>query len=119
MGTEWVAVAEAINTRLDELGMTQNELAVRSGVSTATLRELQHNRNPRRRSKRLLEAVSQGLRWPAGHLSRVLGGDVDTGTGADDWRAEVGELRDELRDVQRQLGELNQRVSAALTDRQN
>ncbi|MFC7612322.1 helix-turn-helix domain-containing protein [Actinokineospora soli] len=43
MSKDWQAVADAINARLDELEMTQKELADRSGVSVATLRQLQKN----------------------------------------------------------------------------
>jgi transcriptional regulator with XRE-family HTH domain len=71
---DWAAVAEAINTRLAELKMTQQELAQRSGVSVATLRQLQRNYQPKRRSPRTLAAISEGLRWPSQHLSRVLEG---------------------------------------------
>jgi transcriptional regulator with XRE-family HTH domain len=94
MAANWAAVAEAINTRLEELDMTQQELAVKSGVSTATLRELQHNRNPRKRSTRLLEAVSKALRWPAGHLGDVLdGGAEEPWAGSSDLHRAVDQLR--------------------------
>jgi len=72
--TDWAAVAKAINTRLAELKMTQQELAQRSGVSVATLRQLQRNYQPKRRNPRTLAAISEGLRWPPHHLSRVLEG---------------------------------------------
>ena len=74
VGASWAAVADAINTRLAELKMTQQELAQRSGVSVATLRQLQRNYQPKRRNPRTLAAISEGLRWPAHHLSRVLEG---------------------------------------------
>lgn len=74
MGKNWDAVADAINTRMDELQMTQQELAHASSVSPATLRELQHNRNPRKRSSRLLSAISVALDWPSSHLEYVADG---------------------------------------------
>lgn len=104
MGKDWDAVATAINTRMDELQITQRELAENSGVSPATLRQLQHNYAPRRRSPRLLTAVSQGLRWPDDHLARILDGDEPEG-------GDVESLRDDLRQVRDQLERLQERVS--------
>jgi uncharacterized protein YceH (UPF0502 family) len=111
MGKDWDAVAEAINTRLDELQMTQQELSISSGVSTATLRELQHNRNPRRRSNRLLEAISTGLRWPAGHLARVLEGGTGSGHVEADLRAELDQLRGEVSALRERMDVLEGRQS--------
>lgn len=110
MGRDWDAVAKAINTRMDELDMTQQELAVASGVSTATLRELQHNKNPRRRSARLLEAISSALRWPPSHLSQVLQGDVNVANDREGVRGELEQLRGEVT-------ELRARVEALESDR--
>ncbi|QWF79767.1 XRE family transcriptional regulator [Amycolatopsis sp. CA-230715] len=76
MSRNWDQVASAITTRLAELEMTQQELANRSKVSTATLRELSHNRNPRRRSDRLLRAISVALQWPSDHLAQVADGEL-------------------------------------------
>lgn len=73
MGRNWDAVAEAINTRLAELDMTQVELAGKSRVSTATLRQLQHG-VAKRYSPRTLAAISGALSWPSDHLERVATG---------------------------------------------
>ncbi len=73
MPRDWAAVATAITTRLAELEMTQQELAARSGVSVATLRQLQRGMD-RRRNPRTLAAVSSALRWPAGYLGDVAEG---------------------------------------------
>ncbi|RSN32216.1 XRE family transcriptional regulator [Amycolatopsis sp. WAC 01416] len=51
--------------------MTQVELAASSGVSTATLREMQNARIARRRSSRTLAAISTALQWPADHLEHL------------------------------------------------
>jgi hypothetical protein len=51
--------------------MTQVELATSSGVSTATLREMQNARIPRRRSSRTLAAISTALQWPSDHLEHL------------------------------------------------
>jgi transcriptional regulator with XRE-family HTH domain len=74
MGRDWAAVAAAIQARLDELDMTQADLASRAGVAPETVRELRTNLRPRRRSPRTLTAVSEALGWPPDHLTTVLSG---------------------------------------------
>ncbi len=70
----WAAVAEAISGRVRELGWRQRELAERSHVSVAVVRELQRHTVERRRSPRTLEALSVALGWEPEHLDRVLKG---------------------------------------------
>jgi transcriptional regulator with XRE-family HTH domain len=60
---------------LDEMRATQMDVASRAGVSLTTLRELQHNLNPRRRRPQTLSAVSEALGWPSGYLAQVLHGE--------------------------------------------
>lgn len=72
---DWDAVAAAIRDRLAETRMTQMDVASRAQVSLTTVRELQHNLNPRRRRPQTLTAVSEALGWPAGYLNQVLRGD--------------------------------------------
>src|ERR1044072_3603594 len=69
---DWSAVAKAINQRVNELGWRQRELAERSRVSQAIVRELQHHRVERRRSTRTLESLSVTLGWHPQHLDAVL-----------------------------------------------
>jgi transcriptional regulator with XRE-family HTH domain len=71
---DWVAVANAIKERVNELGWRQRELAQRSHVSQAIVRELQHHTVERRRSARTLEALSIALGWHPQHLTAVLHG---------------------------------------------
>jgi transcriptional regulator with XRE-family HTH domain len=71
---DWSAVAQAINERVSELGWRQRELAERSQVSQAIVRELQHHTVERRRSARTLEALSTTLGWHPQHLAAVLEG---------------------------------------------
>lgn len=73
MSKDWDAVAEAINTRLAELDMTQAELASKSTVSPATLRQIQHGVS-KKRSPRTLAAISEALGWPSQHLQDVASG---------------------------------------------
>lgn len=72
MSEDWTAVAKAINERINELGWRQNELARRSNVSQAIIRELQHHTVERRRSARTLESLSTTLGWHPQHLDAVL-----------------------------------------------
>jgi transcriptional regulator with XRE-family HTH domain len=71
---DWVAVSNAITERVNELGWRQRELAQRSHVSQAIVRELQHHTVERRRSARTLEALSIALGWHPQHLVAVLHG---------------------------------------------
>ena len=71
---DWPAVAEAINKRVNELGWRQGELAERSHVSRATVREIQHHVVERRRSARTLEALSIALGWHPQHIDAMLRG---------------------------------------------
>src|SRR2546430_1122177 len=71
---DWPAVAKAISERANELGLRQRELAERSHVSQAIVREIQHNTVERRRSARTLEALSLALELHPGHLEAVLHG---------------------------------------------
>ncbi|HJQ47655.1 MAG TPA: XRE family transcriptional regulator [Amycolatopsis sp.] len=73
-GQDWDTVAKVIRDRLEELGIGQQDLVKRSGVSAATIRELTYNYKPRRRSALTLGAVSAGLGWPPDHLDSVLHG---------------------------------------------
>jgi len=70
----WAAVARAISGRVRELSWRQRELADRSHVSVAVVRELQRHTVERRRSPRTLEALSVALGWEPEHLDRALKG---------------------------------------------
>ena len=70
----WAAVARAISGRVRELGWRQRELAERSHVSVAVVREIQRHTVERRRSPRTLQALSVALGWEPERLDRVLKG---------------------------------------------
>ena len=74
---DWAAVARAISGRVRELGWRQRELAERSHVSVAVVREIQRHTVERRRSSRTLEALSVALGWEPEHLDRVLRGHAE------------------------------------------
>jgi transcriptional regulator with XRE-family HTH domain len=70
----WVAVGEAVTERMRELAILQKELAERSKVASATIRQVQHPNGKHRHSKRTLEAISGALDWPPEYLDNVLYG---------------------------------------------
>ncbi|AOS62839.1 XRE family transcriptional regulator [Actinoalloteichus hymeniacidonis] len=72
MAEDWAAVARAIDDRIHELGIKQREVAERSQVSQAIVRELQYDTTRRKRSARTLEALSVALEWHPQHLAAVL-----------------------------------------------
>jgi transcriptional regulator with XRE-family HTH domain len=102
VGEDWVAVGTAVTSRLAELGMTQKELADRSGLSTTTIRQIQHSYGPNKRSARTLSDISEALRWPKDYLSSVLGGDSPVPDGLS-LRTELDELKREIQGLRARL----------------
>jgi transcriptional regulator with XRE-family HTH domain len=116
---DWAAVARAISGRVRELGWRQRELAERSHVSVAVVRELQRHTVERRRSPRTLEALSVALGWEAEHLDRVLkgharrpGGNTARDSAALGSRLESFDSR--LAEILRLLTELRSDVAAVI-----
>ena len=113
LSDDWGAVAEAIQNRLAEARMTQLDVAARARLSLTTVRELQHNLNPRRRRPQTLAAVSQAMGWPADYLQQVLRGDRPTPhedeaedpvlQALDGLAHEIQELRNRVEQIERQL----------------
>jgi hypothetical protein len=103
---DWNAVALAIQNRLSETRVTQMDVASRARVSLTTLRELQHNLNPRRRRPQTLAAVSEALGWPPGYLGQILRGE--------EARAHADEIGDPvlnaLRGLEDEIAALRERV---------
>ena len=114
MADDWVAVGKAVSARLDELGMTQLELAAKSKVSPATIRELQYNKFARRRHPRTLEAISTALDWPAGYLNEVLAG--EKAQPHDDERDDrvlrvLDEIHEQLQEIRTRLADVERRIA--------
>jgi transcriptional regulator with XRE-family HTH domain len=115
----WAAVARAISDRVRELGWRQRELAERSHVSVAVVREVQRHTVERRRSPRTLQALSVALGWEPEHLDRVLKGHAQESgghaapDGAALWsRLDVFELR--LAEISKLLTELRSDIAAVI-----
>jgi transcriptional regulator with XRE-family HTH domain len=114
----WAAVARAISGRVRELGWRQRELAERSHVSVAVVREIQRHTVERRRSPRTLEALSVALGWEPEYLHRVLKGSQQSeGHAAPDlaavWsRLDSFELR--LAEISRLVTELKSEIATVI-----
>lgn len=106
---DWTAVAAALNARVAALRMTQQELASRSGVSPATIREIQHNHRPRKRYGRTLAALSEALQWPAEYLDDVLAGRSPEAAGRSA-QGDDDQVLHELRAIREELQGIKQRL---------
>lgn len=116
MAKNWDAVARAITTRMEQLEVTQTEVARRADVSLQTFRELQQNLAPRKRTARTLAAVSAALDLPDDYLSEVLEGrdpdePVDPNE-SDPVLAELAALKDRMDAMDRRLERLEQQRAA-------
>lgn len=120
MSEDWAAVAKAINQRVNELGWRQRELAERSRVSQAIVRELQHHTVERRRSARTLESLSITLGWHPQHLDAVLRGrkppevDEPISIGEDTVWTRLDNLERRLDDITGRLDDLKTDLSTVL-----
>lgn len=110
---DWDAVARAVQNRLAETRATQMDIAARARVSLTTLREVQHNLNPRRRRPQTLSAISEALGWPPGYLAQVLRGEAAAAhpdevtdpvlTSLKDLEDEIAGLRERVARIEQQL----------------
>jgi transcriptional regulator with XRE-family HTH domain len=117
---DWAAVAKAINQRVDELGLRQKELAERSHVSLAIVREIQHNLVERRRSPRTLESLSTALGWHPLHLDAVLRGRTPPEVGdpvvdlADTLWTRMDRVEERLEDITERLDALKSDIASVM-----
>ena len=124
MTEDWVAVANAIKERVNELGWRQRELAQRSHVSQAIVRELQQHTVERRRSARTLEALSIALGWHPQHLDAVLHGrrppepDEPVSDSADSVWARLETIDARLSEITDLLYEMNAKLGKVVGDGQ-
>jgi transcriptional regulator with XRE-family HTH domain len=122
-GSDWAAVAKAMDRRLTEIGMRQRDLAERAHVSQAIVRELQHNTTQRRRSARTLEALSVALGWHPGHLHAVLDGReppdprADVHSPTDVLAGHLAAIESHLRAIEERLIDLQFRLDSGVAHR--
>lgn len=106
---DWAAVARAVSSRIRELGWRQRELAVRSHVSVAVVREIQRHTVERRRSPRTLQALSVALGWEPEHLEEVLKGRAQQANGQN---ADGAALWPRLDSLERRIDEVVELLTA-------
>ncbi|GAA2663603.1 helix-turn-helix domain-containing protein [Actinosynnema sp. NPDC000082] len=112
---DWEGVATAINARLSDRGMKQQELAERSGVSVAALRLLQKAKATNARP-RTLAAVSEALGWPREHLAAVRDGRAPS-DGAVHREPTMAELAAAMEDLRERVAELERVVGEGSSER--
>jgi transcriptional regulator with XRE-family HTH domain len=112
---DWAAVAEAINERVTELGWRQRELAERSHVSSAIVREIQRHTVERHRSPRTLESLSAALGWEPQHLDEVLRGNRPSRAG-EPVRGIIESHSSRLSAIERRLDEITELLIGVKTD---
>jgi hypothetical protein len=110
-GEDWAAVAQVISDRVRELGWRQRELAERSRVSAAVVREIQLHTVERRRSPRTLESLSVALGWEPGRLDSVLRGHTRHDGVGGQVTADVAALWSRLDEIDGRLDEIAKLVS--------
>jgi transcriptional regulator with XRE-family HTH domain len=96
----WADVATVVNDRMAARGLSQRELAERSGLSPATLRKIQHG-DEQARNRSTLANLSRALGFPEDHLWRVALDGLVAASGSGD---EGSSLRAAVTDLQRRVG---------------
>jgi transcriptional regulator with XRE-family HTH domain len=66
-----LVLSRLLAARIEEIHITRKEIERRSGISTATIREIEHPRVPRTFSREVLEPISAALDWPPDYLVRA------------------------------------------------
>lgn len=104
------ALAKVVNDRMGERGISQRELADRSGVSVATLRKIQRGAD-QSRNRSTLANMSRALGYPEEHLWQVWAGRAEMAelpsapSAVDDLRSELAELRERVALIEARLDE--------------
>ncbi len=107
---DWAAVASAVNQRMAERRISQKELSDLSGISVATLRQIQQGMD-RRRSVVTLGAISRALGFPDDHLRRLaFEGSSTTSDAPAAESAAIAELRTELDELRQRVEDIESRL---------
>lgn len=113
---DWAAVAHAISDRVRELGWRQRELAERSHVSQAVVREIQRHTVERRRSPRTLASLSVALGWEPARLDSVLKGQAEHAGAGSQVVADAAALWSRLDSLEGRLDEIASLISGLKSD---
>jgi transcriptional regulator with XRE-family HTH domain len=109
--TGWASVAEAVNDRMRERGITQRELAESSGISVATLRKVQHGL-PQARNRSTLANISRALGFRDDHLWRIAT-ESPPGTDSASEASTIDALRSDLEDLRKRVEAIEANQPAA------
>lgn len=74
---KWELVAAAITSRMEELDLTQTEVAARSGVSHTLISQLMNASRSGYRPRNL-KKISESLGWTADSIEQLLNGGMAT-----------------------------------------
>jgi transcriptional regulator with XRE-family HTH domain len=109
---DWDSIARATKERMAELRLSQVQICKIAGISRMTLLEIQQNRVHRRRSRRILEALSVALGWHPSHLSALLDG-RDPAVACE---PRSNEMSDRLAEIERDIRTVRQRINKINSD---
>jgi len=102
----WADVATVVNDRMVTRGLSQRELAERSGLSPATLRKIQHGVD-QARNRSTLAGLSRALGLPEDHLWRVA---MEGLAAAEQTGDETGALRRDVADLERRVAAIESQL---------
>lgn len=119
----WPTVSDAIRLRMRQLGVSQAQVIIRSGLSRAMVGELVRGGTVRHRSPRTLTAMSEALEWHPDHLEYLLQGRIPPTLegpevrkrGIDRWE----ELTERLVSIERHLAEIDRKINGQLWPKEN
>jgi ribosome-binding protein aMBF1 (putative translation factor) len=110
----WKRVAERVRVRRDdELGLSQEQLAAKAGVGTATIRKIETAAQDRY-NRSTLRSLSQALGWAPQGIHELLEGNEPSPAEAKgpSAAAEMARLREELAALRDEVAEMKSRQSS-------
>lgn len=70
----WSRLGGALRESRERQGLTQDELAVKAGVSTKSVQDAEAGKVPKSRMPYTLAPIAKALGWPAGAVDSMLAG---------------------------------------------
>jgi transcriptional regulator with XRE-family HTH domain len=106
---DWASVAKKINERLAILGLTQEDLAERAGISLSVVRELRNNKIQRGRAGRTLTNISEALGLDPQALAKLAYEPSPAPTDGDD---RLHRIENRLTEIADQLGGISAELAS-------